>query len=129
MPANTTTEVAQQLVNHCRKGEFMQAVGALYSKDIVSVEPMAMPPMPAESRGIDAVRGKGEWWTNNHQVHSCTVGGPFVAGDRFIVTFDMDVTDKPSGKRMKMSEAGIYTVANGKVAREEFLYSPPPAGK
>jgi hypothetical protein len=30
---------------------------------------------------------------------------------------------------MKMSEAGVYTVANGKVTREEFMFSPPPAGK
>src|SRR5438132_242558 len=118
MPA-TTTEVAQQLVALCRKGEFMKAVDTLYSKDIVSVEPMAMPPMPAEMRGIEAVRGKGEWWNNNHEIHAMKVSGPFVAGDKFVVNFDFDVTNKPSGKRMQMAEAGIYTVANGKVAREE----------
>ena len=85
MPA-TCTEIAQQLVDLCRKGEFMKAVNAFYSNDVVSVEPMAMPPMPAEMRGLDAVRGKGDWWINNHQVHSMSIGGPFVHGDRFVVT-------------------------------------------
>ena len=122
----TTTEVAQKLVDLCRAGKFMEAMDALYSKDIVSVEPMAMPPMPAELHGYEAVRNKGEWWTNNHEVHSSQVGGPFIAGDKFVVTFDMDVTNKPTGKRMKMTEAGVYTVADGKVVHEAFYYSPMP---
>ena len=55
------------------------------------------------------------------EVHSAKVGGPFVAGDTFVVQFDVDATDKTSKKRMQMSEVGIYTVKDGKVAREEFL--------
>jgi len=27
-----------------------------------------------------------------------------------------------AGKRMKLEEAGLYTVRNGKVAQEEFFY-------
>jgi ketosteroid isomerase-like protein len=116
-----TEEVAAKLVDLCRKGEWMKAVDELYSKDIVSVEPREMEGMPAEMRGIDQVRGKTEWWENTMEVHSAHVGGPFVAGDKFVVQFDVDVTDKNSGKRMQMSEVGIYTVKDGKIAREEFL--------
>ena len=116
-----TEEVAQKLVEYCRKGEWMQAVNDLYAKDIVSVEPREMENMPAEMRGIDQVRGKTEWWEKNMQVHSAKVTGPFVARDTFVVQFDVDVTDKASNKRMQMSEVGIYTVKEGKVAREEFL--------
>jgi hypothetical protein len=60
----------------------------------------------------------------NHEVHSCKVTGPFVAGDKFIVEFDLDVTNKPSKKRMQMKEAGLYVVANGKVMREDFFMLP-----
>src|SRR5439155_18170270 len=98
-----------------------QAVNDLYAKDIVSVEPREMENMPTEMRGIDQVRGKTEWWEKNMQVHSAKVTGPFVARDTFVVQFDVDVTDKASNKRMQMSEVGIYTVKDGKVAREEFL--------
>ncbi len=117
----TTEEVGKKLVELCRKGEWMQAVNSLYAKDIASVEPRAMENMPAEMRGIDQVRGKTVWWENNMEVHSAKVGGPFVAGDKFVVQFDIDVSEKASGKRMQMSEVGIYTVKDGKVAREEFL--------
>jgi hypothetical protein len=118
---NTTEEVAKKLADYCRKGEWMKAVDDLYSKDIVSVEANAMENMPPEMRGIDQVRGKTEWWEKNMEVHSATVGGPFVARDTFVVQFDVDVTEKASKKRTQMSEVGIYTVKDGKVAREEFL--------
>ena len=116
-----TEEVAKNLVELCRKSEWMKAIDTLYSKDIVSVEPRAMENMPAEMRGIDQVRGKTEWWEKQMEVHSAKVTGPFVARDTFVVQFDVDVTDKASKKRMQMSEVGIYTVKDGKVAREEFL--------
>jgi len=116
-----TEEVAKKLVEICRKGEWMKAIDELYSKDIVSVEAQEMENMPAEMHGIDQVRGKTEWWEKNMEVHSAKVSGPFVARDSFVVQFDIDVTDKASKKRMQMSEVGIYTVKDGKVAREEFL--------
>jgi hypothetical protein len=118
---STTEEVAEKLAELCRKGEWKQAVNTLYAKDIVSVEPRAMENMPAEMRGIDQVRGKTDWFMQNHEIHSSKVGGPFLAGDKFVVQFDIDVTDKASKKRMQMSEVGIYTVKDGKVSREEFL--------
>jgi len=116
-----TEEVAKKLVEFCRNGEWMKAIDDLYAKDIVSVEAQAMENMPAEMRGIDQVRGKTDWWEKNMEVHSAKVSGPFVARDTFVVQFDIDVTDKGSKKRMQMSEAGIYTVKDGKVSREEFL--------
>ena len=117
----STEEVAKKLVEYCRKGEWMKAIDDLYAKDIMSVEAQAMENMPAEMRGIDQVRGKTEWWEKQMEVHSAKVTGPFVARDTFVVQFDVDVTDKASKKRMQMSEVGIYTVKDGKVAREEFL--------
>ena len=116
-----TEEVATKLVEYCRKGDWMKAVDDLYAKDIVSVEPRAMENMPAEMRGIDQVRGKTEWWEKSFEVHNAKVTGPFVARDTFVVQFDIDATEKASKKRMQMSEVGIYTVKDGKVAREEFL--------
>ena len=57
----------------------------------------------------------------NHEVYQAKVSGPFVARDRFVVQFDIDVTDKTSQDRMRASEVGIYTVNDGKIVREEFL--------
>jgi hypothetical protein len=120
----TTEEVAKKLVELCRKREWMNAVESLYANDIVSVEPRSMENMPAEMSGLDQVRGKTQWFIDNHEVHDSKVSGPFVARDTFVVKFDIDVTDKASKKRMQMSEVGIYTVKDGKVSREEFLPLP-----
>lgn len=117
-----TMEIARKLVELCRQGKNMEALETLYANDAVSVEPVAMPDMQQEAKGLAAIKGKGEWWVANHEVHSAAVTGPWPHGDRFVVGFQYDVTNKPSGKRMQMEEAGLYTVRNGKIVREEFFY-------
>ena len=116
-----TQEVANKVVELTRKQAWREAIDSLYAKDIVSVEARAMEGGSFESRGIEAVRGKTDWWENNMEVHSAKVSGPFVAHDRFVVQYDIDVTDKNSKERMQLSEVGVYTVKDGKIAREEFL--------
>jgi SnoaL-like domain len=116
-----TEEVAKKVVELTRKQAWKEAIDTLYGKDIVSVEARTMDRSSPETRGIDGVRGKTQWWLENMQVHSAKVSGPFVAHDRFVVQYDIDVTDKNSKKRMQMSEVGVYTVKDGKIVREEFL--------
>lgn len=117
-----TTEIANKYVSFCRAGKNEEALKTLFADDAVSVEAMAMPQMPQEARGIAAIKAKGEWWSNNHEVHSASVWGPWPNGDRFIVGFRFDVTNKPSGKRMQMEEAALFTLRDGKIVREEFFY-------
>ncbi len=116
-----TEEVAKKLVELCNQGSYEEAAKTLYAQDIVSVEPHAMGGMPAEMKGFDAVCAKTKWWVDNHEIHSAKATGPFVARDTFVVRFEIDVTNKPSGKRMQASEVGIYKVKDGQVVREEFL--------
>jgi ketosteroid isomerase-like protein len=109
----------------CREGKWMEATNALYGPHIVSIEPHAPPPMKARVEGIEAVRGKAEWWEQNHTVHHAEIEGPWPHGDRFIVKFKLDVTSKAgpmAGKRFTMEEAGLYTVKDGKVVEEQFFY-------
>jgi len=119
----TTQEVADKLVQLCSKGKFQEAVEALYSPDIVSMEAGAPPGQSRESKGLEAVKAKGDWWVANHEVHSATVEGPLVAGSHFAVTFKLDVTFKPQSKRFTMEEVAVYKVADGKVVYEEFFYN------
>jgi ketosteroid isomerase-like protein len=118
----STMDIANKLVDLCRQGKNHEAK-ALYAADAVSVEAFAMPGMDRESKGLAAIQAKGEWWRSNHEIHSASVTGPWPHGDRFIVGFQIDVTNKPSGQRMQMDEVGLYTVANGKIVREEFFYA------
>jgi len=118
----TTTDVGKKLVELCKQGKNEEAKKTLYANDIVSVEAGAPPGESAEAKGIEAVMAKGKWWADNHEIHSAACEGPFPNGDRFIVRFTYDVTNKPSGKRIKMDEGALFTVKDGKIVREEFFY-------
>jgi hypothetical protein len=119
----TTQEVADTLVKLCSEGKFHEAMEALYSPDIVSMEAGAPPGGSREAKGIAAVKAKGAWWIANHDVHSSKVEGPIVAGSHFAVTFKMDVTFKPQSKRFTLEEVALYKVKDGKIVYEEFFYS------
>jgi ketosteroid isomerase-like protein len=118
----TTQQVADKIVKLCSEGKFQEA-HELYSPDIVSVEAGAPPGQSRESKGLAAVKAKGEWWVANHEVHSTTVKGPLVAGSHFSVSYKMDVTFKPQGRRFTMEEVAVYKVVDGKIVYEEFFYS------
>jgi hypothetical protein len=119
----TTQEVANKLVKLCSEGKFQEATETLYSDDIVSMEAGAPPGGSRESKGLAAVKAKGEWWSANHEIHSASVEGPLVAGSHFAVTFKLDVTFKPQDKRFTMEEVALYKVADGKIVYEEFFYN------
>ncbi len=119
----TTQEIGDKLVALCKQGKNLEVIETLYSSDIVSVEAGAMPNMDQTQTGIEAIKGKNKWWSENHEVHGGEVKGPFPNGDQFIVHFKFDVTPKHSGQRMTMEEMGLYTVKNGTIVKEEFFYS------
>jgi ketosteroid isomerase-like protein len=118
-----TNAVAKAFCALLAQGKHAEAGAQFWSDDIVSLEPMGM---GGQTRweGRAAVKGKSDWWANTHEIHSLSSAGPYVNGDTFIVTFAMDVTNKENGQRFTGTEAGLYTVRNGKIAQEEFFMAP-----
>lgn len=115
-------DVAENLVAMWNRGEWVKSGETYWADDVVSVEAGGPPGMDPASRGKDAVRGKGEWWQANHEVHSSQVsGGPWMNGDQFTVRFTMDVTPK-GGQRMTLDAIGLYTIKDDKIAEERFFY-------
>jgi SnoaL-like domain len=122
--AEQTTELAKELIELSNAHRGVEAVDRLYDEKVVSIEPQGNDAMPARMEGIEAIRGKNTWWYDHHEVHESKATGPFCGHreDQFAVIFDIDVTFKPTGQRSQMSEVALYTVRNGKVVQEEFLY-------
>ena len=118
----TTLEIGNKLVELCKQGKNQEVMEALYAPDIIAIEAAAMPGLPAEDRGRDAVLAKSKSWADSNVVHAATCEGPYPNGDRFIVRFTYDVTHKPSNTRRKLDETALYTVKDGKIVREEFFY-------
>ncbi|MCR9159071.1 MAG: SnoaL-like domain-containing protein [Nannocystaceae bacterium] len=117
-------EIGQQLVAFCKEGKNLESINTLYAETIESVE-ASEPQQGGErvTKGIEGVRGKNQWWSENHEIHSAAVHGPYPHGDdRFAVRFEYDITNKPSGMRMQMDEVGVFTVEGGKIVKEEFFY-------
>ena len=119
-----TAAIAEELVSFCRTGRNMDAINTLYSPDIVSVESMGNEQMAREMKGIDAIRQKNKWWSDNNEVHSAEVAGPFVGEGQFAVYYKFNSTFKPTGQRQDMEEMALYSVKDGKIAREQFFYNP-----
>jgi len=122
--ARQTQQIGRRLVELSNAHQGLEAVDELYDEKIVSIEAQGSETMPARMEGIESVRGKSVWWYDNHEVHASTATGPFCGhrDDQFAVLFELDATFKPSGERSSMREVALYTVANGKVVQEEFLY-------
>ncbi len=116
--------VAEKLVAYCQANNEAKGLEELYAPDAVSVEALEMPGAGRDAVGIDAIRGKHDWWNSAFEAHETSAEGPFLCGDdRFAVIFSMDVTEKATGDRQKSQEVGIYTVKDGKIVREEFFYA------
>jgi hypothetical protein len=116
----TTQQAAEQFTNLCREGKFDAAGKQFWSDEVISVEPMSGD--MHEKKGRRAVEDKGRWWSENHQVHSWKVEGPFVNGDQFVLRFEFELT--PKGKnRTTMREVGLYTMKNDKITEERFFNS------
>lgn len=90
-----------------------------FSKNLTSIEGMGV---GLAWHGLRAVKAKGEQWAADHIVHGGSANGPFVGATGFAIQFDMDVETKSTGQRQRMREVGVYTVKNGKVVQEEFMY-------
>jgi len=54
-----TLDIANQLVELCKQGKNDEAK-SLYALDAVSVEAFAPPGMQQETKGLDAIKAKGE---------------------------------------------------------------------
>ncbi len=89
-----------------------------FSSGLVSIEGNGM-----AWTGLKATEAKGAEWLAQHTVHGASAEGPFVGATGFAVKFRMDVEIKATGQRITLEEIGVYTVKNGKVIQEEFMYS------
>ena len=117
----TTQEIATRLAELCRKGDWKTAQEEFFAKDAVSIEQHESPGFAKETKGLDAIRKKGEAWEGMvDEVHSIKVSEPQVAGNSFSLVMDMEMTLKQGG-RQQMKELCVYETKDGKVISERFF--------
>src|SRR6266516_7244237 len=117
----STQEIANRLVELCRKGDFEEALTDLFSDDAMSIEPYATPAFEKETKGMKAIKEKGEKWNSMVQeMHGITVSDPLIATNSFVCTMRLNVTMKERG-HMDMTELCVYQVKDGKIVSEQFF--------
>ncbi len=112
-------EVGGDLVAMFNQGLMSEIEDKWYSPAIVSIEGVGV---AMAWHGRKAVREKSEHWAATHRIHGASAEGPYVGASGFAVKFTMDVEDTSANSRTMMEEVGVYTVQNGKIVREEFMY-------
>ena len=118
-------QVADQLVEHCRKGDWEGAQRALYSQNCVSIEPEGAPVVRTE--GLEGIIAKGEQFNAMvDTVHRVEVSDPLVADNFITCTMSIEATWKGAPGPSTMDEVCVYEVRDGKVVEERFYYTPQP---
>jgi hypothetical protein len=109
-------EIGKQLVADFNKGHY-HINDRLWSSKLVCIEGGGL-----AWHGMKNVEAKNDFWNAGNLIHGASAEGPYVGSTGFAVKFRMDVEDKSSGRRTIMEEVGVYTVRNGKIVQEEFMY-------
>ena len=65
-----TEEIVKKVVELTRKQAWKEALESLYGKDIVSIEAWPNESGSTETRGMDGVRAKVDWWLEAMKTHS-----------------------------------------------------------
>lgn len=118
-PGPGPAEIGADLVSLFNRGKFDEVERKYWSPKIESIEGAGV---NLGWRGLAAVQAKNAEWYASHTFNGASAEGPYVGSSGFAVKFRMDITEKAGGRRFVMEEIGVYTVHNGRIVREEFMY-------
>ena len=109
-------------VSKGREGE-QQFIKEYYAEDIISIEGLGLGESHGQLEGIETILEKHNWWYDNNTVHGTDASGPYIGhrDDQFIIRFVLYMTPE-GGERMLMDELVAFTVKDGKISEEEYLY-------
>jgi len=116
----TTQEVANRLVELCRKGQIIEAQQELFAEDVTSVEP-AHAPYPM-AKGKKNVLEKGKQFASMiEERHGGSFSDPIIGGNYFSIVCKLDATMKGQG-RIQLEEICVFGVKEGKIISEQFFF-------
>ncbi len=118
--------IGREFVEAMRSGRGIEHVDEIYAENAESIEAVVPPGRDVRiAKGRGAIQAKREDWAAAHDIHKLEADGPYVhPPHRFGVRFEVEVTQKATGKRLTMREIAVYTVEYGKISREEFFMLP-----
>jgi hypothetical protein len=118
--------LGREFVEGMRSGRGIEHVDKLYAENAESIEAVLPPGRSVRiAKGREAIKAKRQDWAATHDIHKLEADGPYVhPPHRFGVRFEVEVTQKATGRQMTLREIAVYTVEYGKIVREEFFMLP-----
>jgi len=118
----TTAEIAHRLHSLVETGEYDKAYDELFDSNVVAKEPQLVQLGLAEVKGIDAVKGKVQALSAGiAQLNSREMSVPIITDKHIAFTNKVEATMK-DGSAFQLNEICLYTVDQGKIVSEEFIY-------
>ncbi|WP_295316243.1 nuclear transport factor 2 family protein [Roseobacter sp.] len=119
-------ETGRKFVQAMRDRQGITNVDDMYAETAESIEAVVPPKRYVRvSSSREAIKAKREDWLAEHEIHRLDADGPYVhPPNRFAVRFDVDATQKATGRRMNLREIAVYSVEDGRIVREEFFMAP-----
>ena len=111
----TPQEIGESLVALFNAGKSDEAESTWYHRKIESIEEDG-----TVFEGAKGVAEKGAWWKSTFTVLAMQATGPYVSSTGFTVVYDGRVRSA-DGTEIAIREAGVYTVEDGRIVREEFM--------
>ena len=117
MPS-ATEEIARELIALLRESENVEAIECLYADDVHTEEAD-----PARTRSGKAVVYQSMAdFAAAHDFHYTAIEGPLISGNTFALRLAFTATPRTGGQSFSVDEIGVYTVRDGKIARDQFFY-------
>jgi len=117
----STAEIANRLVELCRKGQNALAQVELYDDNIESIESQKL--KSRKVKGIKKVQRKTAMFFEMVQkIHNYEYTDPLIIEDHFCFKLTVDVTLRGIG-RITLNEICMYHVKNEKIIKEEIYYA------
>jgi hypothetical protein len=117
----TTQEIADRFNELAQQEKWFEIQDEFFADNVKSIEPVGSPYFPS-AEGKLPVRKKAEEFvgriTAAHKLYTST---PVVAGNRFAVAREKDITVTPHG-RIQISQIMLYEVKDGQIISEQFIY-------
>ncbi|MGN6616752.1 MAG: SnoaL-like domain-containing protein [Ilyomonas sp.] len=113
-------EIAERFVHWRNTDDAGRLRTELYSPGIVSIEE-GFDDEISEVKGMEGLGKKGRALSRYFEVHNIKASNPVVADNWFSLKFEIDTTDKRSGRRSTLSEIGVYKVEDGKIVKEHYF--------
>lgn len=119
-------KLGREFVQAMRERRGIAHVSEIYAENAQSVEAVVPPGRDVRiAKGSEVIEAKRASWAATHDIHKLEADGPYVhPPNRFAVRYNAEVTNKATGKQMTLREVAVYTVEDGKIAREEFFMLP-----